>query len=230
MLNMQTMISSGSVHTISINSNRLDGELPNSERLRYLIGLKAFHGANNLLRGVIPSSIRLLESLQELNLSWNNLSGEIPVEMYTLRELRVLRLDNNDRLGGVISSAIQNLTKMVFMNMSNCSFVGEVPYHALMGMNDLKVVDLKGNGFGPVGVFLPDSAKSLREEMGRRADEERKHAHHHHHSSRKEHPESHSSGGGRDEGHGGDDGHSGHHHHHQHHHHSDHKTHSDRIA
>ena len=67
---------SGHIISINLNDNQLVGVLDYDENfISKLYGLKRLHLMSNSLSGSIPSAIRNLKSLTELNLAWNLLTG-----------------------------------------------------------------------------------------------------------------------------------------------------------
>ena len=83
----------------------------------------------------------------QLNLSWNQLSGEIPPELDNLANLERLRLDGNE-LSGEIPPQLGNLAKLMGMNLSENHLRGCVP-NSLLGRLDMGSSDLGGLPFCP---------------------------------------------------------------------------------
>ncbi|XP_014504817.1 probable inactive receptor kinase At5g58300 [Vigna radiata var. radiata] len=78
----------------------------------------------NLLSGSLPPDISSLPSLQYLYLQHNNLSGNIPTSLST--HLNVLDLSYNS-FTGAIPKTLQNLTQLTRLNLQNNSLSGEIP-------------------------------------------------------------------------------------------------------
>jgi len=78
----------------------------------------------NALEGTIPSTIGNIRSLEMLRLSQNYLQGSIPDSIGKLTDLIELRFDNNPHLGGNLSDALFELSKLVYLDLSDCSFTG----------------------------------------------------------------------------------------------------------
>ena len=72
---------------LSIRSNRVSGQIP--PQISRLINLVDLDLGKNSLSGVIPPEISFLSKLQSLDLSGNNLSGTIPGGLFHLRYLNV---------------------------------------------------------------------------------------------------------------------------------------------
>ncbi len=67
---------SGHIVSINLNDNKLVGKINYDEMfISKLHALERLHLMSNALSGYIPSSIRNLKSLTELNLAWNQLIG-----------------------------------------------------------------------------------------------------------------------------------------------------------
>ena len=142
--------------SLDLSSNQLSGNIP--IELFGLINLKGeienmtgpgggasvFHQglnlSNNLLTGSISEEIGDLIHLKSLDLSFNQLEGNLPIELYSLDSLQSLNLSNN-LLTGEISENIGNLLKLEgvttyahmsvtqydALNLSNNLFSGLIP-------------------------------------------------------------------------------------------------------
>uniref|UniRef100_A0A0D9YBD3 non-specific serine/threonine protein kinase n=1 Tax=Oryza glumipatula TaxID=40148 RepID=A0A0D9YBD3_9ORYZ len=82
--------------------------------------------SSNNLTGDIPEEIISLVALTNLNLSWNRLSGQIPEKIGSLSQLESLDLSHNVLSGGIPSS-ITSLTYLSHMNMSYNNLSGRIP-------------------------------------------------------------------------------------------------------
>ncbi|KAL3676308.1 hypothetical protein R1sor_026256 [Riccia sorocarpa] len=103
-------------------------------------------GAN--LKGTIPSSIgKFNESLTVLMLSRNNLGGEIPLEISTLKKIALLDLSSN-KLTSKIPNSIGNLNgSLMILNLSRNSLEGGIP-PSLGNLKRLFSLDLSHNKLG----------------------------------------------------------------------------------
>lgn len=138
------------------------------------------------LKGIISSSLGLLDHLKSLDLSHNQLEGGLPVELAKLHQLEVLDLSYNmlsgpfRMLDGMKSIHSINISSNFFngsliefgifpslaiFNISNNSFSGFVPFNICMNSNAIRVLDFSANRF--VGLFnyenLSNCNKSLQE-------------------------------------------------------------------
>ena len=80
----------------------------------------------NQLTGEIPKEIGNLRNLQVLYLYNNQLTGEIPKEIGNLRNLNYLSLSNN-QLTGKIPKEIGNLRNLQELSLYNNELTGEIP-------------------------------------------------------------------------------------------------------
>ncbi|XP_039173784.1 MDIS1-interacting receptor like kinase 1-like [Eucalyptus grandis] len=81
--------------------------------------------ANNL-NGEIPNELTRLVQLQNLNLSQNNLSGEIPTNIGNLKKLESLDLSNN-KISGKIPPSISSVDSLSCLNLSFNNLSGLIP-------------------------------------------------------------------------------------------------------
>ena len=100
----------------------------------------------NNLQGTISSSIADLKYLEELNLAFNKITGELPLELSQLRQLKVLKLEMN-RLKGELSIHFEDLQNLEELTMFNNMLEGEIPLTIGLAKN-LKIVNLSSNFFG----------------------------------------------------------------------------------
>ncbi|KAJ0629601.1 putative non-specific serine/threonine protein kinase [Helianthus annuus] len=143
------------LYWLDLSDNKLTGSIPVSNPttpagLDNLTHAKHFHLGNNQLSGDIP--LRLFSSnmkLIHLLLENNRLTGTIPSTLGLVTSLEVVRLDRNF-LRGNVPSNINNLTNTTQMFLSNNRLTGPIPN--LTSMNVLNYVDLSNNTFDPSDV------------------------------------------------------------------------------
>lgn len=80
---------------------------------------------NNLL-GELPTSIGNLDCLKRLDISWNKLSGELPASIGNLASLEQLELSLN-RFRGKILHSMGNFTQLYWLSLASNDFSGELP-------------------------------------------------------------------------------------------------------
>ncbi|CAL4989198.1 unnamed protein product [Urochloa decumbens] len=98
-------------------------QLEFSEGIQYMVNIDL--SCNNLT-GEIPQGITALVALKSLNFSWNHLSGRIPNDIGGLKELESFDLSHNE-LSGEIPSSISALTSLASFNLSYNNLSGRIP-------------------------------------------------------------------------------------------------------
>uniref|UniRef100_A0A7I4BPG7 non-specific serine/threonine protein kinase n=1 Tax=Physcomitrium patens TaxID=3218 RepID=A0A7I4BPG7_PHYPA len=105
------------------------------------------------LGGEISPSIGLLGSLQILDLSGNNISGQIPVEICNCTSLTHLDLSSNN-LGGEIPYLLSQLQLLEVLNLRNNRLSGPIP-SSFAGLSNLRHLDMQFNSLsGPIPPLL----------------------------------------------------------------------------
>jgi len=161
-----TCISSGveSVESIHLSSNSLSGAVPDSTF--NLLDLKELNLAGSPVQinfSVIGNAPKLtylnvdetqLESIEGienakslvlLHAMKNNFGGNFPTSIFSIPNLEVLYLSEND-LGDTLPSTITNLSKLVFFSCFNCGFKGAIP-QSLGLLTNLEYIRLDQNAF-----------------------------------------------------------------------------------
>ncbi|WMV11949.1 hypothetical protein MTR67_005334 [Solanum verrucosum] len=80
----------------------------------------------NNLQGEIPNEITALSALSTLNLSWNQLSGRIPEDIRSMQQLETLDLSSN-HLSGPIPLNMASITSLSYLNLSHNNLHGPIP-------------------------------------------------------------------------------------------------------
>ncbi|KAG0478794.1 hypothetical protein HPP92_013513 [Vanilla planifolia] len=82
--------------------------------------------SNNQLSGQIPPSLGNLRALKSLNFSFNNLTGEIPDSLGKLKVVESLSLAHN-MLSGEIPRSFEELGELTTLDLSSNKLVGNIP-------------------------------------------------------------------------------------------------------
>ncbi|XP_073122178.1 leucine-rich repeat receptor protein kinase HPCA1-like [Henckelia pumila] len=137
------------LYWLDLADNKLSGTIPvsnaTSPGLDMLVGTKHFHFGNNQLSGEIPSQLFSSNmTLIHVLFENNQLTGRIPSTLGLVRSLEVLRLDKN-ALNGSVSANFSNLTRVQELFLANNRLTGPLP--DLSGLNVLSYVDVSNNSF-----------------------------------------------------------------------------------
>ena len=98
-------------------------ELDYEKNLKYV---RMIDLSSNNLSGSIPIEILALFQLKFLNLSRNNLTGKIPEKIGNMKELESIDLSRN-HLSGEIPSSMSNLTSLSRLDLSYNNLSGRIP-------------------------------------------------------------------------------------------------------
>jgi Leucine-rich repeat (LRR) protein len=104
---------------------------------------------DNWLTGPVKTWYGLVfdkDSLKAINLSGNNLSGTLPIDLYSLRTLKYIYISFNE-LTGTLSNNIENLHNLVVLWASYNKLEGAIPA-GLGNIDSLKTLYLNNNQFG----------------------------------------------------------------------------------
>lgn len=130
--------------------NRWEGV--ETERINGVRRVVAIHLMGMNLNGTLPAEIGNLTELRIIRLGFNDkLTGEIPAELFTLKNLEVVDLSYTGITGG-LSAEVGNLTKLDSLNLHNgyqCPtgrMTGEIPA-TLGNLKVLRYLDLDNNDF-----------------------------------------------------------------------------------
>ncbi|KAK1400594.1 receptor-like protein EIX2 [Heracleum sosnowskyi] len=132
------------LHFLDLSMNRISGTVPTCfgnftamirkgkwKGQEYEYGsnfayLKMIDLSTNNLTGEIPIGITRLLELKGLNLSGNRFYGKVPVEIGELKVLESLDLSTN-KFSGEIPSSMSGLNFLAFLNLSSNNFSGKIP-------------------------------------------------------------------------------------------------------
>ncbi|KAK7380446.1 hypothetical protein VNO78_32957 [Psophocarpus tetragonolobus] len=102
--------------------------------------------SNNQIMGQLPNCWEHLSSLAYLDLRNNKLSGKIPQSMGTLVNLQALVLRNNNLIGE-LPLTLKNCSSLVLLDVSENLLSGPVPSWIGESLQQLKLLSLRGNNF-----------------------------------------------------------------------------------
>ncbi|XP_027357421.1 receptor-like protein EIX2 [Abrus precatorius] len=110
--------------------------------------------SNNQIKGQLPDCWESVRSLLFLDLSNNEVSGKIPMSMGTLVQLEALVLRNNN-LKGELPFTLKNCGNLVMMDVGENMLSGPIPSWIGESLLQLLILSLRGNHFlGNIPILL----------------------------------------------------------------------------
>lgn len=165
----------GRVVQISLNYKSLSGKI--SPSIGALHSLKSLLIPSNYISGHLPSTIANCTHLRVLNITANNITGDIP-DLSSLKQLQILDISDNYFTGkfpawigsltslsalglgdnnydeGAIPENIGNLKNLTWLYLRGSQLTGQIP-ESLFDLRQLQSLDLAGNkisGDFPLGI------------------------------------------------------------------------------
>ncbi len=141
----------GNITYINLTGNNLMGELPNNlwknlEHLEYLIlGINDDTEEYNKIYGDIPDEIYDLKNLIYFDLSGNKITGKISDKIGNMKNLELIAF-NNMLIENVIPDSICELEKLEYLYLLNNNLEGTIP-PCFDKLKNLKVLLLQNNNF-----------------------------------------------------------------------------------
>ncbi|XP_047312989.1 piriformospora indica-insensitive protein 2 [Impatiens glandulifera] len=122
----------------------ITGKISNMNLIRFILT-----GSN--VSGEIKSAFGDLDNAEEITLSRNQFTGELPPEIFgNMNKLKILDLSQNG-LEGNLPKSTGGLTGLLKLDLSYNRFSGEIP-ETLKAMKDLEFLDLSYNVFTNSGI------------------------------------------------------------------------------
>ncbi|XP_043691347.1 protein STRUBBELIG-RECEPTOR FAMILY 2 isoform X2 [Telopea speciosissima] len=140
--------SGSSVIFIHLHGLRLGGNL--GDQLSNLLSLQELDVSGNNIQGEIPSSIP--PNATYFNLACNNFSQSIPYSLNSMKRLRHLNLSHNS-LSGPIGNVFTDLQSVRQMDLSYNNFTGDLP-SSFGDLTNLTKLFLQNNNFSGSVIFL----------------------------------------------------------------------------
>ncbi|KAF4357729.1 hypothetical protein G4B88_023187 [Cannabis sativa] len=146
---------------VDLSSNHFNGPIPNilfRSRALFLSKNK-FSNLNSICNNV--SHDYNYFDLDFLDISDNQLVGELPKCFSKLQDLRFLILSNN-KLSGKIPSFVGNLFWITALHLNNNNFIGNLP-SSMKNCRDLFLLDVgRNNLVGPIPLWIGESLQNLK--------------------------------------------------------------------
>ena len=102
--------------------------------------------SNNQLLGELPNCWMHFEGLKILNLANNHFHGKIPISLGSLLGIEALDLSNNN-FSGIIPLSLKNCTKLRFISLQDNNLSGEIPMWLWSSHPNLIFLSLRSNHF-----------------------------------------------------------------------------------
>ncbi|XP_024922831.3 receptor-like protein EIX2 [Ziziphus jujuba] len=152
-----SIINWNSYPEIDLSSNQLEGGVP-----MFLFKATSLHLSRNKFSSINSMCGVTVDSrLSFLDVSHNQLSGELSNCWSHFKNLVVLNLANNFELSGKVPTSIGSLTHMQTLRLTNNKFIGEIPL-SLKKCTELVVMDMGDNKLsGPIPSWIGKSLQNL---------------------------------------------------------------------
>uniref|UniRef100_A0ACD5YNJ5 Uncharacterized protein n=1 Tax=Avena sativa TaxID=4498 RepID=A0ACD5YNJ5_AVESA len=111
--------------------------------------LKFLDLSNNQLSGDLPGCFWNMKALQSLDLSNNAFSEEVPTSSYYSSSLRSLHLSNNN-FTGCFPPAFKNFKSLIVLDVRNNKISGEIPFWIAEMNSLLRILQLRSNMFNGI--------------------------------------------------------------------------------
>ncbi|XP_047949629.1 receptor-like protein EIX1 [Salvia hispanica] len=156
-------ISSMSIWCMDLSYNQFSGHIPSFPAYAYVVLLSGnmFSGSissicktlqenlnyldlsNNQLEGEVPNCWENMPNLETLNLANNNFSGDIPLSLGDIYRLTILRMHSNN-LSGELPNSLRHCQRLRFIDVEGNKLTGEIPTW-IGQLNGMLFLNLRGN-------------------------------------------------------------------------------------
>ncbi|KAK2639679.1 hypothetical protein Ddye_027474 [Dipteronia dyeriana] len=132
--------------------------------------------SKNNFSGEIPIEVTNFEALLSLNLSQNSFTGKIPKNIGVMRSLESVDFSLN-KFSGEIPQSISNLTFLSYLNLSNNNLIGKIPLSTQL--QSLNASSFVGNELcgSPLPKNCTETSPTLGHEIGGGKDDEEQEVH-----------------------------------------------------
>ncbi|XP_068646315.1 receptor-like protein EIX1 [Aristolochia californica] len=148
-----------SLEFLYLNSNSIDGRIPRS--FNNLCNLRILQLSRNSISSWERLTGCLANSLKELYLDFNQLTGDLPNWLTNFSSLAYLDLSDN-QFSGSIPSAMGNLTSLEFLDLSYNFIGGRIP-RSFNNLCNLRILQLSRNSISSWERLTGCLANSLKE-------------------------------------------------------------------
>ncbi|KAI3459731.1 hypothetical protein Pfo_016394 [Paulownia fortunei] len=133
---------------MDLSRNKLTGSIPPASS-KLFETLQILDLSGNNLMGDIPAEMGLFSKLRYLNLSWNHLESRMPPELGYFQNLTVLDLRNSGLIGS-IPGDICDSGSLAILQLDGNSLIGQIPYE-IGNCSSLYLLSLSHNNLsGPI--------------------------------------------------------------------------------
>ncbi|KAK3439541.1 hypothetical protein EUGRSUZ_C04407 [Eucalyptus grandis] len=120
---VQALGALSSLRILSLRYNTIEGTITTQGYLGPLTSLRLLSSSTSDLSGDLPyQSLCNLAKLEELDLSFNGITGRLPTCWRNMTSIRILNLEDNEFTDSVTSSPLSSLTSLEFLSISGAHF------------------------------------------------------------------------------------------------------------
>ncbi|KAK4392346.1 putative inactive leucine-rich repeat receptor-like protein kinase IMK2 [Sesamum angolense] len=149
-----SLSNSPSLTLLALQHNNLSGSVPDTwASLSKLTMLEELNLSQNQIKGDIPEGLGSLSRLKSIDISNNAINGSVPESLFKLSSLVTINLENN-YLDGQIPESIEQLRNLSILDLSNNKFQGQIP-GVIGNITSITFLDLSENNLtGEIPISL----------------------------------------------------------------------------